>query len=146
MLKLFHRGIEITAERSDINFMVAPACPIFALGSFTVAGFALLIAGCAVYDNWYPMFVWIPVFLALFCSYMFVQSSDENGSCHGGFISNDSWLFYTVMFGTSTIALALVFWHLKIGNIGPLHIGGWLLTAVGFFVAMILQKKVDAGY
>lgn len=127
--------------------MVAPAVPMVVLGSFTVVCVALFVGGCVIYSNWYPLFVAIPALLACFCAYMFTATSEEGG-CSGGFISNDTWLFYTVMMVTSMIAMPLMFFHLGMLGGGALgmHLGGDVVMAAGFIIYMWLQKKIDDGY
>ena len=124
-----------------------PAVPYVVLGSFVTISTVLYIAGCAITKNWYPLLTLIPAAVAIFCVYMFHNTSDE-ATWEGGCVSSDTWLFGLVAAITSMIAMPVMFYHIGIlGGKGlAMHLAGDLSTTIGYFVFVYLRKREEEGY
>lgn len=119
-----------------------PAIPYVVLGAFITGCLCFYIGGCASQNNWWPMMSTIPAAVTIFCGVMF-KATSEGGSCEGGCVSNDGWLFGLVASITSMIALPIVFFHMKFlnGTSLALHLIGDACTGIGFIVFAILQRR-----
>lgn len=111
-----------------------PYLPLILLSVFATFGLCFYIGGCAETKQWLPMCVIIPGLFTCFCAYMFMQTSGDTPECEGGWISGDTWMFFTLFFVISMIALPLVFYHCKkisATSLG-LHIAGDVCIGIGF--------------
>lgn len=119
------------------------AIPYVVIGVFLTVGIALAIAGCATGKNWYPLFVLIPIAIAILCQYGIIVTTD--GMHDGGWITADGWIFCQSICLLSCVALPLTLYHCEvIGGLGlGLNLAGIVVIIIGYIIFHILCKKSE---
>ncbi|CEP25003.1 Vacuolar protein sorting-associated protein 55 [Cyberlindnera jadinii] len=93
---------------------VTPLTKIIFLSGFLAAGFLLIILSCALWSNWYPLYVVGIFLLAPLPNTLFTRSEFDDFMSDSSSNTNDFAKFITAFLVASGIALPLVLYHTRL--------------------------------
>ncbi|ODQ59917.1 hypothetical protein WICANDRAFT_30225 [Wickerhamomyces anomalus NRRL Y-366-8] len=93
---------------------VAPLTKIIFLAGFLAAGFLLIILSCALWNNWYPLYV-VGIFLAApIPNAIFSRTEFDDFMSDSSSATNDFAKFLTGTLVLSGLALPIVLYHVRL--------------------------------
>ena len=129
-----------------------PALPYIILAIFSTIAIVLYIAGCAVTHNWWPLFgilmqIAAIIFFILFTSRIQASYVDEE-SWFARMFTEDSTIFFGVLFQSSAIGLVSIFFHCDTisRDCFLMQFFGDVALIIGFIVYVYLKTRAAQVY
>ncbi|CDR41479.1 CYFA0S07e02674g1_1 [Cyberlindnera fabianii] len=125
---------------------VTPLTKIISLSGLLAAGFLLIILSCALWSNWYPLYVVAIFLLAPLPNILLTRSEFDDFMSDSSSSANDFSKFMTATFVASGICLPVVLYHTQLVVFQATvmsTVGGLLIYSSIILFTMFFQESQE---